>query len=192
MVLVSTSCERVAIAVLAQRRLHDVPLGTAGRGSEVLDVVRELRVDVRVQDLCGLFAGPRRRRGGPERRGRRRCGGGSRRRTRLRRDRVAAVRRRLRSARGAVAREVAALFINVPEEDVTVTVTVHVTPEAEALWQEAEAAERESRAAQERSATARRRAVAIARADRYSLDAAAAAFGVSRSRVQQLERAAAS
>ncbi|PPF24645.1 hypothetical protein [Rathayibacter tritici] len=93
---------------------------------------------------------------------------------------------------GAVAREVAALFINVPEEDVTVTVTVHVTPEAEALWQEAEAAERESRAAQEPSATARRRAVAIARADRYSLDAAAAAFGVSRSRVQQLERAAAS
>jgi DNA-directed RNA polymerase sigma subunit (sigma70/sigma32) len=88
----------------------------------------------------------------------------------------------------AVAREVAALFLDVPEEDVSVTVTVHVTPAAEAAWREAEDAERESREAQERSAAARRRAVAIARADRYTLDAAAAAFGVSRTRVQQLER----
>ncbi|MWV49429.1 XRE family transcriptional regulator [Rathayibacter sp. VKM Ac-2803] len=90
----------------------------------------------------------------------------------------------------AVAVEVAALFLGVPEEDVAVAVTVHITPEAEELWREAEAAERESREAQERSASARRRAVAIARADKYSLDAAAAAFGVSRTRVQQLERAA--
>ncbi|NQX25983.1 hypothetical protein HQQ81_01275 [Microbacteriaceae bacterium VKM Ac-2854] len=88
----------------------------------------------------------------------------------------------------AVAIEIAALYLNVPEDEVTVTVTVHVTPEAEAAWQEAETAERESREAQERSAAARRRAVAIARADRYTLDAAAAAFGVSRTRVRQLER----
>lgn len=88
----------------------------------------------------------------------------------------------------SVAVEIAALFLDVPEEDVTVQVTVHVTPEAEEAWREAEAAEQESRDAQARSAAARRRAVAIARADRYTLDAAAAAFGVSRTRVQQLER----
>lgn len=87
-----------------------------------------------------------------------------------------------------VAVEVAALYLNVSEEDVSVRVTVHVSAEAEAAWQEAEAAERDSRAAQERSAAARRRAVALARADKYSLDATAAAFGVSRTRVQQLEK----
>lgn len=91
----------------------------------------------------------------------------------------------------AVAHEIAALALGVAADEVTVEVTVRVTPEAEELWREAEEAERESRAAQERSAVARRRAVALARADRYSLEATAAAFGVSRTRVQQLERAVA-
>lgn len=86
----------------------------------------------------------------------------------------------------AVATEVTALYLDVPEQDVAVTVTVHVSAEAEAAWAEAESAERESRAAQLRSAQARRRAVAIARADHYTIDAAAAAFGVSRTRVRQL------
>ena len=36
----------------------------------------------------------------------------------------------------AVAREVAPLFLNVPEEEVRVTVTVHVTPAAGAAWRE--------------------------------------------------------
>ena len=36
----------------------------------------------------------------------------------------------------AVAREVAALFLNVAEEAVSVTVTVHVTPAAAAAWRE--------------------------------------------------------
>ncbi|NQX11791.1 antitoxin HicB [Microbacteriaceae bacterium VKM Ac-2855] len=87
----------------------------------------------------------------------------------------------------AVAAEIAALYLNVPEESLEVTVAVHVSAEAERAWAEAEEAEAEARRAQERSATLRRAAVRIARGDRYTLDAAAAAFGVSRSRIQQLE-----
>ena len=86
----------------------------------------------------------------------------------------------------AVAAEVAALHLNVPEEAVDVHVTVHVTAEAERLWEQARQVEEEARAVQQRAAELRREAVRRARADGYKFDAAAAAFGVTPGRVQQL------
>jgi len=86
----------------------------------------------------------------------------------------------------AVAGEVAALHLNVPEEEVDVHVTVHVTEEAERLWEQARQVEEEARAVQQRAAELRREAVRRARADGYKFDAAAAAFGVTPGRVQQL------
>ncbi|MFE6767294.1 hypothetical protein [Streptomyces sp. NPDC057689] len=86
----------------------------------------------------------------------------------------------------AVAVEVAALHLNVPEEAVAVHVTVHVSEEAERLWEQARQIEEEARAVQQRAAELRREAVRRSRADGYKLDAAAAAFGVTTSRIQQL------
>jgi flagellar biosynthesis/type III secretory pathway protein FliH len=86
----------------------------------------------------------------------------------------------------AVAAEVAALHLNVPEEAVDVHVTVHVTEEAERLWEQARQVEEEARAVQQRAAELRREAVRRARADGYKIDAAAAAFGVTPGRIQQL------
>jgi DNA-directed RNA polymerase sigma subunit (sigma70/sigma32) len=89
----------------------------------------------------------------------------------------------------SVATEVAALRLNVPEDEVVVDVTVKIAPDALALWVQAEKAEAEAREAQQRSASLRREAVRLARQGNYTLDATAAAFGISRARVQQLEKA---
>lgn len=87
-----------------------------------------------------------------------------------------------------VATEVAALYLDVPETDVDVHVTVHASDQAEKLWEDAARAEEESRQAQRRSAQLRREAVRLARTEQYTYEAAAAAFGISRARVQQLEK----
>lgn len=87
-----------------------------------------------------------------------------------------------------VAVEVAALFLDVPEEDVDVHVSVVASDEAQKLWDDAERIEAESRAAQQQAAQLRREAVRRARNDEYTYEAAAAAFGISRARVQQLEK----
>jgi DNA-directed RNA polymerase specialized sigma24 family protein len=89
-----------------------------------------------------------------------------------------------------VAVEVAALHLGVPESDVDVTVTVHVSEAAEQLWEEARTAEEDGRRALQRAAELRREAVRSAREDGYRLDATAAAFGVTPSRIQQLAAAA--
>lgn len=86
----------------------------------------------------------------------------------------------------SVATEVAALHLKVPGGAVDVRVHVHVSEEAEQLWQQALQLEHEARALQQRAAELRRDAVRRARADGYKLDAAAAAFGVTAARVQQL------
>ena len=65
-------------------------------------------------------------------------------------------------------------------------VAVHVSEEAERLWEEARQAEEYERAVQQRAAELRRQAVCGSRADGYKLDAAAAAFGVTTSRIQQV------
>lgn len=86
----------------------------------------------------------------------------------------------------AVATEIAALYLNVPDKSVDVHVTVHVSDEAERLWEEARQLEEEARSVQQRAAELRRKAVRRAREDGYRLDAAAAAFGVTPARIQQL------
>jgi hypothetical protein len=87
-----------------------------------------------------------------------------------------------------VAHEVAALHLDVPPDSIEVDVTVHVTEEAEQLWAAALEAEEQARALQQRAARLRRDAVRTARAGGYKLDAAAAAFGVSAGRIQQLAK----
>lgn len=87
-----------------------------------------------------------------------------------------------------VATEVAALYLNVPETDVDVHVTVKASKQARTLWEESERLEAESRAAQQRAAQLRREAVRQALDDDYTYAGTAAAFGISRSRVQQLEK----
>lgn len=87
-----------------------------------------------------------------------------------------------------VATEVAALRLDVPPETITVDVSVRVTEEAERLWAEALEAEEQARTLQQRAAQLRRDAVRTARAGGYKLDAAAAAFGVSPGRIQQLAK----
>lgn len=86
----------------------------------------------------------------------------------------------------AVAAEIGALHLGVPAEELEVQVTVRVSAEAERLWDAARDVEDAARAALQRAAALRRQAVQRARADGYKLDAAAAAFGVTTSRIQQL------
>ncbi len=86
----------------------------------------------------------------------------------------------------AAAVDIAALHLGVPEETLEVHVTVRVSDEAERLWDEARGIEEQARAALQHAAELRRQAVRRARADGYKLDAAAAAFGVTTSRIQQL------
>lgn len=86
----------------------------------------------------------------------------------------------------AAAVEIAALHLGVPEETLEVHVTVRVSDEAERLWDEARGIEEQARAALQHAAELRRHAVRRARADGYKLDAVAAAFGVTTSRIQQL------
>jgi hypothetical protein len=87
-----------------------------------------------------------------------------------------------------VALEVAALHLDVPPDSIEVDVAVRVTEEAEQLWAAALEAEEQALALQQRAAQLRRDAVRTARAGGYKLDAAAAAFGVSPSRIQQLAK----
>lgn len=91
----------------------------------------------------------------------------------------------------AVAAEIGALHLGVHEAELEVQVTVRVNAEAEQLWDEARDVEDAARAALQRAAALRRQAVQQARADGYKLDAAAAAFGVTTSRIQQLAAEAA-
>jgi len=88
----------------------------------------------------------------------------------------------------SVAREVAALWLDVPESDVEVTVRVHVDEQAEALWSEASAVEAEARRRVQEAAALRRRAVKVARDGGYTFDAVGAAFSISHQRVQQLAK----
>jgi len=88
----------------------------------------------------------------------------------------------------AVAVEVAALWLDVPEEAVDVTVRVHVDDEAEALWEQARQLEAEVRRREQEAAALRRRAVRLARDAGYTLDAVGAAFHVTQQRVQQLAK----
>lgn len=71
---------------------------------------------------------------------------------------------------------------------VTVDVEIDVPDEIAKLWKDGTEAEEASRAAQARAVILRRNAVRALRARGYPAEAAAAAFGISRQRIGQLEK----
>jgi len=87
------------------------------------------------------------------------------------------------------ARELVAVWLDVEEVDVIVNVTVEVPEDVLRLWQRGAATETEGRVTVERGAALRREAVRTLRARGYTAEAAAAALGISRQRVQQLTNA---
>ena len=95
------------------------------------------------------------------------------------------------TARGIerAARELVAAWLDVATDDVRVHVTVEAPEDVVQLWEQGAAAETEGRAAIERGAALRREAVHTLRARGFTVEAAAAALGVSRQRVQQLDKA---
>jgi hypothetical protein len=88
------------------------------------------------------------------------------------------------------ARDLAASWLEVDPDEVDVQVTVEVPDPVRQMWDDGVAAEAEARAAVQRAAALRRRAVHELRQQGYTLDAAAAAFGISYQRAQQLAMAA--
>lgn len=84
------------------------------------------------------------------------------------------------------AREVAALWLNIDERDVTVTVTVKLPENAARLWEASTAREEEARAAVKDAARMKREAVQALTADGISQRDAARILGVSPQRVNQL------
>lgn len=92
------------------------------------------------------------------------------------------------TARGIekAARELAAVWLDVEEDTIEILVHVEAPEPVAQLWKEGALAEAEGRAAVERGAALRRVAVRRLRAEGYTVEAAAAALGVSRQRVQQL------
>lgn len=84
------------------------------------------------------------------------------------------------------ARDLAAVWLDVDSSAVMVSVTVEIPGEIRALWDDGAKAEAEARDAVQRAAALRREAVHSLRAQGYTLDAAAAAFSISKQRAQQL------
>ena len=91
----------------------------------------------------------------------------------------------------AEARDLAAAWLDIDPNEIDVQVTVEVPNDVRQMWDDGAAAEAEARAAVHRAAALRRRAVRELREQGYTLDAAAAAFGISHQRAQQLAIAAA-
>ncbi|MCJ1681545.1 hypothetical protein [Rathayibacter sp. VKM Ac-2928] len=90
------------------------------------------------------------------------------------------------STRGipAAARELAAVHVGIAEVDVRVS--VEAPPEVLAIWDEGARAEEAARAALRHAGALRREAVRTLRADGYTVEAVAAALGISPARVSQL------
>lgn len=89
----------------------------------------------------------------------------------------------------AATRELAAAWLDVDPEAIDVEVTVEIPDDVRQMWEDGATAEAEARAAVQRAAALRRRAIHELRKQGYTLDAAAAAFGISQQRAQQLSRA---
>lgn len=85
------------------------------------------------------------------------------------------------------AHDLAAAWLD-DDSAVAVDVEVDVPDEIAKLWRDGKEAEETSRAAQARAVVLRRSAVRALRARGYPAEAAAAAFGVSRQRIGQLEK----
>ena len=86
--------------------------------------------------------------------------------------------------------DLAASWLEVDPDEVDVQVAVEVPDHVRQMWDDGVAAEAEARAAVQRAAALRRRAVHELCEQGYTLDAAAAAFGISYQRAQQLAMAA--
>ncbi|MCL2780336.1 MAG: hypothetical protein FWD74_02385, partial [Actinomycetia bacterium] len=95
------------------------------------------------------------------------------------------------TARGIdrAARELVAAWLDEPVDGVAVRVIIEVPQDVAQLWSQGARAEAEGRVAIERGASLRRSAVRALRERGFSVEAAALALGVSRQRVQQLEKA---
>lgn len=93
------------------------------------------------------------------------------------------------NARGIdkAASELAAVWLDVDESDVDVNVSIELPEDVAQLWTEGAEVDAEGRAAIERGASLRRDAVKALRSRGYTVEAAAAALGISRQRVQQLD-----
>ena len=94
------------------------------------------------------------------------------------------------NARGIdkAASELAAVWLDVDESDVDVRVSIELPEDVAQLWSEGAEVDAEGRAAIERGAALRRNAVRALRGRGYTVEAAAAALGISRKRVQQLDQ----
>lgn len=90
------------------------------------------------------------------------------------------------------AEELATAWLDVDDEAVTVAVDVVIPDDVAKLWKDGTAADKAARDQQERATTLRRGAVRALRAAGYPAEAAAVAFGISRQRVDQLDKAATS
>jgi hypothetical protein len=86
------------------------------------------------------------------------------------------------------AHELAAAWLD--DDSVTVDVDVVIPEDVAQLWKDSTAAEEAAREQQARAATLRRDAVRALRAQGYPAEAAAAALGISRQRIDQLGKAA--
>lgn len=87
------------------------------------------------------------------------------------------------------AHDIAAMWLDVKPETITVNMTVHGPERAIAEWAAAEHDEQEARAAQARAAERRRAVVRDLRAQKYSAPDVSRVLGVSKQRVYQLEKA---
>ena len=84
------------------------------------------------------------------------------------------------------AHELASAWLD--DDDVTVNVKVVIPDDIQQIWKEGTAAEEAARDQQTRAALLRRRAVRELRGQGYPAEAAAAALGISRARIGQLEK----
>ncbi|MFV0319406.1 MAG: hypothetical protein ACK5IN_03370 [Microbacterium sp.] len=87
------------------------------------------------------------------------------------------------------AEQLAAAWLDVDDNAVSVTVDVVIPEDVAQLWKDSSAAEEAAREQQARAAVLRRDAVRTLRDQGYPADAVAAALGVSRQRIGQLEKA---
>lgn len=89
----------------------------------------------------------------------------------------------------AVAREIAALWLDVDESTIEAVVTVELPQQAAKLWDEANAADIKAREGAQAAARLRRSAVAALKAEGITQADAARVLGVSEQRVSQLAHA---
>lgn len=89
------------------------------------------------------------------------------------------------------AEELAAAWLDVEDSAISVSVDVVIPEDVAQLWKDGTEAEEAARKQQDRAATLRRGAVRALRGAGYPAEAAAVALGISRQRVDQLDKAGA-